>query len=175
MKWSMTQLQKFRNKGLEIDEVINLDSIKNRDPQIRSISPIRVKSTVDITSKEVTFHLHITGELVLPSSRTLNDVHYPIDIHSVETFLYDVSEYDIDPDGELHLIQGEMVDLLPVIEELILIEIPLQVLGDEDEDVPASLQSGKDWEYISEEEQHQSKKIDPRLAELAKLLNQDDE
>jgi len=162
---------------MEFDEVVNLDSIKKRDSQIRSISPIRVKGTADISSNKVSFHLHITGSLVLPSSRTLEDVHYPFDIHSLETFLYStsLSDTETDDEGEVHIIQGEMIDLKPVIEDLILLEIPIQVFKDEKEEIPSHLLSGKDWEYIQDEEHFQKEKIDPRLAGLAKLLKQDEE
>lgn len=172
LKWSMIQLQKFRNKGLNIDETVNLESLKERDPEIRSVSPIQVRGRADIDSKKVTFHLNITGELILPSSRTLEDVHFPINIQSTETFLYEVPEYD-DHDDDLHQIDGEMIDVTPIIEELILLEIPMQVFSEENEEVPNDLSSGKDWAFVQEEDLKKDKGLDPRLAELAKLLNQE--
>ena len=144
LKWSMIQLQKFRNNGLIINETIDLPAIKERDTQIRSISPILVQGKADIDSKKVTFHLHITGELILPSSRTLKDVKFPINIQSTETFMYEVPDVE-SIDVNLHPIDGEIISLTPIIEELILLEIPMQVLSAEDEPMPSSLSSGKDW------------------------------
>lgn len=169
----MIQLQKFRNKGLTFNEVVNLDSLKNRDQQIRSISAVRVKGNAEIDSKKVTFHLHIQGDLILPSSRTLKDVRFPFDIESTEIFLYEKNEYDEDSELNLHVIHGEMIDLQPVIEELILLEIPMQVYN-EDEDVSSFFNSGHDWEFVQEDDSRKQDKIDPRFAELAKLFNQED-
>lgn len=59
---------------------------------------------------------------------------------------------------------------MPIIHELVLLEIPLQVFSDEEENKQeAAPQEGKFWKLIKEEEQQN--KIDPRLASLAKLLD----
>ena len=87
MKWTISQLQKIRDKDLQLDELVDVLDIRERDQQIRDVSPIRVKGRADISSTEITFHLHLSGELTLPCSRTLVDVKYPIDIDTKETFL----------------------------------------------------------------------------------------
>lgn len=174
MKWSWVQLQKYRNKNFEMDEIIDLTHLKERDKQIRSISPIRVQGRADIQSERITFHIHITGELILPCARTLLDVRYPLDIHSTEIFHESVMEYDEENlDSEFHLLQGNQIDLTPVIEELILLEIPMQVYSEEAEHLPSSFRSGKGWELIDEEQDVE--KIDPRLAKLAQLLKNDNQ
>lgn len=173
MKWSMIQLQKFRNKGLTFNEVIHLDSLKNRDSNIQSVSPIRVSGTAEIDSKKVTFYLHIEGELILPSSRTLEDVHFPLDINSTEIFMYQLNEYEDDSELNLHVIEGEMIDLTPIIEELILLEIPMQVYNEED-DISSFFNPGQDWKFVQDSQEKKQDKIDPRFAELAKFLKKDD-
>ncbi|WP_456271639.1 YceD family protein [Bacillus sp. AK031] len=176
MKWSIIQLQKFREKGLALDETIDANEVKNIDPQIRDVSPIHVTGRADISSDKVTFHLNIKGELVLPCSRTLEDVYFPVDINTVETYLLKANDYDQYEEEEVHRIQGDVIDLMPVVKELLVLEIPMQVFSDKaknDENLP----SGKNWEVITEEQANQSeeeeKKVDPRLADLAKLLEQD--
>ena len=58
MKWSTIQLQKFRDKGLQVDETVQLsDQLKEMDPQIRDAGPIDVQGRADISSEKVTFHL----------------------------------------------------------------------------------------------------------------------
>lgn len=172
MKWSINQLKKFQDKGLEIDEKVQLDDLMKRDPQIRSISPIHIKGKIDISSNRATFHLHISGEMILPCSRTLVDVHYPIQIDTKETFLFQASDYAVDSDEEeLHHVQGDVIDLKPVIEELILLEIPMQVYSEEVLNNRSNPQSGKGWELINEEKNDD--KIDPRLAGLANFFNEE--
>lgn len=176
MKWSMIQLQKYRKTGIEFDETVQFDHLKERDNQIRAISPIHIEGKADPDSKKVTFYLHITGELVLPSSRTLRDVRFPLDIHSTETFVY--KSMDEQDDGEtenVHFIEGEMINLQPVIEELILLEIPIQVYNEADDQIPAEQESGKGWTFIQWEDRGKEKKVDPRLADLAKFFHQQDD
>ena len=48
---------------------------------------MHITGKADIDSTEVTFHLTIKGYLILPCSRTLVDVNYPIHVDTTETFL----------------------------------------------------------------------------------------
>lgn len=166
MKWTLSQLQKYRSKGLPIDETINADEIKEIDPTIRRVSPMHITGRTDIDSTKVTFHLNIQGSLVLPCSRTLVDVDYPINVNTTETFLLKVSDFETEEE-EVHQVKGEVVDLKPIIQEILLLEIPMQVFSDSHAEDGAP-QSGKDWAVI--QEQDKKEKIDPRLAGLAKFF-----
>ncbi|WML49358.1 YceD family protein [Neobacillus sp. PS3-34] len=167
MKWTLSQLQKSRNKDFLIDETIQVDEIKNDDPTIRDVSPIHVTGRADIGSTKVTFHLKIEGYLVLPCSRTLVDVNYPIIVETTETFLLNGSDFETEE--EVHQVKGDVIDVMPVIREILLLEVPMQVFCDDNIREGAAPQSGKGWEVVHEEDQ--SKKIDPRLAELAKFFD----
>ncbi|TKC18557.1 YceD family protein [Robertmurraya kyonggiensis] len=169
MKWTLSQLQKYRSKDYPIDEVVNLDEIKEIDPNIREVSPIHITGRADIDSSKVTFHLKIEGHLVLPCSRTLVDVNYPIDVETTETFL--LKGLDYETEEEVHQVKGEVIDLEPVLQEILLLEVPIQVFADEGSSEKGAPQSGNDWEVIFEQKKD---KIDPRLAGLAKLLDQND-
>lgn len=173
MKWTVMQLQKFRDNGLLIDQVVDVaEDLKKRDPEIRGVSPIHLTGNAEIDTRKVTFHLHLTGSLILPCSRTLEDVDFPVDIRSTETFLLKSGEVDMFQDDEIHEPEGGIVDLLPIIEELLLLEIPIQVFSNKvahNDDLPV----GNDWEVMTEEQykqEQQKEKIDPRLAGLADLL-----
>ena len=170
MKWTLSQLQKYRSKDFPVDETVNMEEIKKIDPTIRRVSPIRVTGRADIDSSKVTFHLKIKGYLVLPCSRTLVDVNFPIDVETTETFLLKGLDYEVDE--EVHQVKGEVIDLQPIIQEILLLEVPMQVFCEDYTGKDAAPQSGKDWEVI--QEQDKQDKIDPRLAGLAKLLDQND-
>jgi uncharacterized protein len=176
LKWSTIQLQKFRNKGLAIDEMVDVHDLKEIEPQIRDLSPIHVTGRADISSEKITFHLRIQGTFVLPCARTLNDVHYPIDIQTLETFLLKSLPYEEMEEEEVHRVQGDVIDLLPIVKELLLLEVPMQVFSDEAE---GELPSGKGWEVMSEEDalskDDEEKPIDPRLAALSKFFEKKDE
>jgi uncharacterized protein len=166
LKWTLNQLQKYRNKDFIIDEIIRVDEIKQVDPTIREVSPMHISGRGDIDSTKVTFHLKIEGYLILPCSRTLVDVKLPINVDTTETFLLQGSVYETEE--ETYQVKGDVIDLMPIIREILLLEVPMQVFCEDVDSDEAAPQSGKDWEVISEEEQ--SKKIDPRLAGLAKFF-----
>jgi uncharacterized protein len=167
MKWTISQLQKYRNEEFIIDEIVNADEIIKVDPTIRKVSPMHITGRADIDSKKVTFHLKIEGYLILPCSRTLVDVNYPINVDTIETFL--LKSLDYESDEEVHQVTGDVIDLMPVINEILLLEVPMQVFC-EDSNEEGAPQSGKDWEVIQEHDRKD--KVDPRLAELAKFFDQ---
>ncbi|PLR97397.1 YceD family protein [Bacillus sp. T33-2] len=168
MKWTISQLQKYRSKDFPIDETVNVDEIKETDPSIRKVSPMHITGRADISATKVTFHLHIEGYLILPCSRTLVDVNYPIDVETTETFL--LNGHDYETEEEVHQVKGDVVDLQPVIREILLLEVPMQVFCEEDTSQKGAPQSGKDWEVIHEQEKKE--KVDPRLAGLAKFFEE---
>ncbi|KAB2337401.1 DUF177 domain-containing protein [Cytobacillus depressus] len=169
MKWTLSQLQKYRSKDLLIDEMVQMDEIKKLDPSIRAVSPMSITGRVDIDSAKVTFHLKIEGHLILPCSRTLVDVNFPINVETTETFLIKGLNYETDE--EVHQVKGDVIDLIPVIHEILLLEVPMQVFC-EDSSEEGAPQSGHDWEVI--QEQDKKEKIDPRLAGLAHFFDRND-
>jgi uncharacterized protein len=178
MKWTVHQLQQFHHREMVIDEYVDVSDLKQVDTLIRDISPVHVQGKADIGSTKFTFHFSVSGTMVLPCSRTLVDVSYPFSIETTETFF--MNDYDIvSTDEDTHLVKNETVDLLPIIKELILLEIPLQVFAEEGTAQDGAPQSGEGWEVIQEDrweemvEEQAKQKIDPRLAGLAKFFDKD--
>ena len=168
LKWTLSQLQKYRNKDFIIDEIVRVDEIKQVDPTIREVSPMHITGRGDIDSTKVTFHLKIEGYLILPCSRTLVDVKLPINVETTETFLLQGSVYETEE--EAYQVRNDVVDVMPIIQEILLLEVPMQVFCEDVNHEDAAPQSGKDWEVVNEEDQ--TKKIDPRLAGLAKFFDE---
>ncbi|TWT04734.1 DUF177 domain-containing protein [Planomicrobium sp. CPCC 101079] len=177
MKMAIQQLQKHRKDGMPIDETVQLDAVKKRNSDIREISPMHVTGHCTIGSQQITCNIHLEGMLILPCARTWEDVEFPINIDSVEVFSW--SEKDKgSKDDNVHFVEAETIDLKPVLEELILLEIPIQVYK-EDAD-QAVITGGNDWSYSTDEQveaekEEAPKKPDPRLADLAKYFDQSDE
>lgn len=170
MKWKINQLQKYRSKEFRFDEYVNADEIIEIDKSIRAVSPIHVTGWADIRSLEISFHMSIKGHLILPCSRTLVDVYYPIDVDTIETFLLTDSVYE--SEDEVHQVKGDVIDLTPIINEILLLEVPMQVFA-EDRTEEGAPQSGTGWEVIHEREKKD--KVDPRLAGLAKFFDQNNQ
>ncbi|KOO40754.1 YceD family protein [Priestia koreensis] len=161
MKWTVHQLYQLQNKGLNFDETIDGKEFTDMGDEIRRVSDVHIKGRADISSARVTFSFTVEGELTLPCARTLVDVQYPFSIHANETFILKPTDYE---DEEVHFLEGDIVDLYPVIKELILLEVPMQVFSENTDVSGAAPQSGKDWEVISEE--NRKDRIDPRFAAL---------
>ena len=170
MKWTLSQLQKYRNKDFPIDQIIQVQDSLLDDSNIRDVSPMHITGRGDVDSSKITFHLKIEGYLILPCSRTLVDVKFPINVETTETFLLQGAEFDAEED--VYQVKGEVIDLTPIIREILLLEVPMQVFCDDVENEGAAPQSGKDWEVV--QSKAESKKIDPRLAGLAKFFDEND-
>ena len=177
MKWSIHQLSKYRKTGMPIDFTASLESVKSRNSEIRDISPVHVKGLCTFGASQMTCQFTLNTTLTLPCARTWEDVEYPIEIETVEVFSWVDKEHRSDEDGDIHFIDGEVIDLQPVLEELILLEIPMQVFK---ENTEGQVQGGGFWSYATDEEveiarKNDEPKLDPRLAALAKYFDQTDE
>lgn len=169
MKWTLSQLQMLRNKDYVIDEIVSCDNIKEVERSIREVSPIHVTGNFTMDGSKVTFYLTIEGTLTLPCSRTLVDVQYPVKVDTVEIFVYKPTYEQIDED--VHQVVGDSIDLLPIIEEILILEVPIQVFSKNEGEIDATMQSGRDWAVVTE--QDLKNKIDPRLAKLANFFKED--
>ncbi|MEB3749447.1 YceD family protein [Geobacillus sp. FSL W8-0032] len=176
MKWTVQQLRRFQHKEMVVDETIDVSDLKQIDTLIRDISPVRVQGKADVASTKFTFHLTLSGTMVLPCSRTLVDVHYPFSIETTETFFAEGAGL-AETDDDTHVLTGDTVDLHPIIRELILLEIPLQLIADSPA-ADGAPQHGEGWDVLTEDEwekvvqEREANKVDPRLAGLAKFFEE---
>lgn len=172
MKWMIQQLKKHQTMTFE--ETIDLSDIRKLNNEIRKISPVMVSGKALVSGDTFTFPMMIKGVLTLPCSRTLEDVELPFEIEAKETFQLSGSYYSSEEEGSLddiHTVEGDVIDLDPYIKELILLEIPLQIFSDKADS--EALRSGKDWEFLTEEDKNN--RIDPRLADLSKFFEKNNE
>ncbi|MDM5332621.1 YceD family protein [Ureibacillus composti] len=177
MKWSIHQLSKYRQNGMPIDAEVQLDEVKERNQDIRHISPVHVKGLCTFGASQMTCQFTMTATLTLPCARTWEDVEYPIEVNAVELFSWIDPELRGDDDEDIHYIDGDVIDLKPVLEELVLLEVPMQVFK---EDSEGQVNGGKNWSYSTDEDEARQQqtdepKVDPRLADLAKFFDQTDE
>lgn len=168
LKWTIKQLEALKDTGLSFDETVDVSALTERDSEIRRISPVQVIGRTVFEKDKISFLLQIRGEMVLPSSQTLEDVAYPFDVQTVEAFRLNSSATS-EEDEELHDIENETIDLQPYVKEAILVEKPIRVVGNDEK----PLSSGKGWTFASEKQK--KKRIDPRLKKLEKLLNDDNQ
>ena len=169
MKWSRAQLLQAENCTIYFDETIDFGpEIFAKMNQIRGLQDVTVSGNVhyDTASERVFADLDIEGVMIVPCSITLEDVEYDFHTKSLEVFSFDKVD-----DEDVHEVKGDVVELLPVVFQLILMEVPLKVVKKGLKQYP----KGDGWEVVKEEDYELSKKdeIDPRLAKLKEFKLED--
>ena len=177
MKWSINQLQRYRQGDMPLDEAVNLDSVMKRNKEIRKIAPIHVTGSCTIGSSDLTCRFRLEGTMTLPCARTWEDVAYPFIVETVERFSWD--EMASAADDEIHFVDGDFVDPTHVFEDLVLLEVPLQVYSEQAVDTKEL--NGKGWSFTTDEayearlQEEKATKVDPRFAGLANLFDKKEE
>lgn len=184
MKWSLQELNKYKEDNVEFDEEIVIEeSIKARYPEILSITPVKVKGLIAVNKTEYIAHFTFQTILTLPSSRSLTPVEFPLtlavdEIYMTPTQFANKNEY-IDAE-EILVLEDEVLNLYEAVEDHILLSIPLQILTEAEQE-SSEMPKGDFWEIVSEAEfedkkaQQKKSEIDPRLAKLSALLENNDQ
>ncbi|GAA0613181.1 DUF177 domain-containing protein [Virgibacillus siamensis] len=173
MKFTIGQIKKNAyNKPFEFDDWVNVSELESMNNDIRTIDPVHVYGTVYDQGDEIIFSFTIEGEMILPCARTLVDVPYPFEIKATEVFSESIYYDDGEEEEEVHPIDGEVLDLTPLIKENILLEVPFRVFSNDENVTSHAPTEGEGWELVSEDSNE--KKIDPRLKKLESLLNNDE-
>lgn len=117
---------------------------------IKEISPVKLNGYLYLDELDnLSINLNVQCDLTLKSSITLNDVDFPININ--------IDDLELDDENNKKITNS--IDLLPIIWQNILVEIPIRVTdSSNDENI-----SDK---YIKKEE------IDERLSKLKDFLDE---
>lgn len=184
MKWSIKQIEDNSGMPLKISEVIDMkSSLMERETEILDVSPVKLNGTLLYDNYSVLAVFSFEVIVTLPSSRTLNPVPYAMVVNVSERFAqindvaYVIKNY---PDDVVNAIDGNIIDLTESIIDNILLNLPLQVLSDE-ELAQQDLPSGQGWALLTEDaflkqkQKEAEETIDPRFAGLKTLLNTTDQ
>ncbi|TGB05021.1 YceD family protein [Halobacillus salinus] len=171
MKFPLQKLKQAGEEPLVFEDDVDIRELETMNNDIRRIEPVHVKGQATTRGNDITIMFSIKGEMVLPCARTLVDVTYPFHIDVVEVFNLS-PYYTVEDDSEVHPVNGEVLDLTPYIRENVQLEIPTRVYSNDDEAHEAAVQEGKGWQVVTEEPEE--KKVDPRMAKLQSLLNEEE-
>lgn len=167
MKWTKNELIRAKDTTIEFEETINFDaSTFPKTLHLRKLTDVTVSGNIhyDLSSDLVYVNLDLEGVMVVPCSISLEDVEYDFHTNSLEVFSFD----KVEKDEDIHETKGDVIELLPVIFQLIIMEIPFKVVKPGLKEYP----SGKGWEVVKEEDylkaqaERKANEIDPRLAKL---------
>lgn len=183
MKWSLLELKKYQNELIAFEQVLDLESqLMARDDQVLACEPVQVKGTLSVEPDCYIAYFQIVTTLTLPSSRSLDSVKFACDETITEIYMtkeqFSENKEFLEDKEAILVLDKDIIDLEEAVEDHVLLSIPLQVLT-EDEKHGKAMPKGNDWEIISEEEyfqrkaQQSQKELDPRLAKLSALLDND--
>lgn len=158
----ITELLTSQVDSILIDEIITIPSEYLENTEIRKISDVIVKGKVYYEDLEYQVSLNIKCDLVLPCSVSLKDVDYKIDININEI----ISEDDEKVEKNDKIVNN-CIDLLSIVWQNILVEIPLRVVSP---DVKEENIYKDGWKFITNEEENEE--IDPRLSKLKDFLGE---
>ena len=158
----ITELLTSQVDSILIDEIITIPSEYLENTEIRKISDVIVKGKVYYEDLEYQVSLNIKCDLVLPCSVSLKDVDYKIDIN-----INEISSEDDEKVEKNDKIVNNCIDLLSIVWQNILVEIPLRVVSP---DVKEENIYKDGWKFITNEEENEE--IDPRLSKLKDFLGE---
>ena len=159
---NITKLITNLTDKIDFEDTIKLDKKYLENTDIKDISDIKVKGYIKPYDNNFEIIMNIKCTLTLVCSISLKDVKYDIDINVNEIASND-EEFE-----ENNKIINNTIDLIPIIWQNIILEVPLKVVSD---DVTVKNINGDGWKFITDEEVN-NKDIDPRLEKLKDFLNE---
>lgn len=158
------EIAKIRQEKLHIDEDFTMDLNKYQNKDILGFKALHVTGDILINSADLLeINLDVKGIMILKDSVTLEEIEYPFNSEIVE-------EYDLDDPffQETYQKSQNILDILEILWENIVLEVPIRVTGTKD----ATLK-GEGWSLGDNEINNEE--IDPRLAKLNELLGKREE
>ena len=145
---------------IEIDEDITINNDLITGVGILETPKIHVSGEItNDTVDSYYLNLSVSGILKLPCSVTLKPVDFPFDVNIEGNYMEMIEEIEqIDKKTE------NTIDILPILWENILMEIPIRVTCPEATDLK---KSGDGWKLVTEESEQNS---DSPLSKLNELL-----
>ena len=151
MHYDLIRLNNNIDKFIEVNETYSftLDEIKGTD--LLKLDDIKVEGEILKNSLgNIELNLDVEGVMVLPCAITLKPVNYPFSIvisGELEELMENFEENERNFQNS--------IDILPIIWENILMEIPMRVVSDEAKDKDMNM-SGDGWKFVTEDEEKSS-------------------
>lgn len=176
MKWSIQELRQIASQPMMIQESVDMkEQMKAVIPELIDMSPVSVDGMVLYEEHTVLTQLRLALKMTMPSTRSLEPVVLDLQLPVSERFLEDGWETDIVE--EEHVVQLSMdsytLDLRESIRDNILLNLPIQILTEEEE-ADDAFPEGNDWRVVSqtefEAERDEEEVINPEFAKLQDLF-----
>ena len=162
---NLTKLITNLSDEIKIDDEITIDKSYLEKTDIKDISKIKVNGKIRPFETNFELNLNVKCTLTLICSISLKDVKYDIDININEVIGEENEDVELEENNK---IINNSIDLIPIIWQNIILEVPLKVISP---DVKQENIKGDGWRFITDEEVMDCD-IDPRLEKLKDFLNE---
>lgn len=158
IKLNLSPLLNGTEKILKFEDTIVFDDSFLANTEIVSISPVNVSGSVTkIGDDSVNLKLYIGAVIELPDALTLENVSFPVNIAINKNI------GNSEDEGEYYKIVENSLDILPIVWENIVLEVPLRIVKDEKD----TIIEGDGWSLNKVED------VKP-LGELSELLDMEE-
>lgn len=155
MRIDLTNILANIVSAININEQVIIDDEMLKTSNIRRLDNTMFKGRIFKDYEDnLVLEGNITGTMVLPDDITLKDVNYE--------FKSEIFEYI----EEVFTIDKNSIDILDYLWQNILVEVPLKVRSDEDDNITLK---GDGWRFITEEELNN--RSNRPFSDLSKLLD----
>ena len=145
--------------SIEIDTTYSFEKEKLQNTEILELNDVNiVGDIIKNDPNEYIINVRVYGTMILPCSISLKPTEHPFDFEidgNVKEMLEEIGEND--------KILENSIDILPIIWENILMEIPMRIVNKDVHDVKLE---GEGWKVITEERTS----VNPELEKLKDLL-----
>ncbi len=162
MEYNLLRLKNDLERFIPIEEEYSFFKEQLKGTDVISLDNMKVVGEITKDAIDnIYLNVDVSGTLVLPCAITLKPVDYPFNI-KIEGNIDELVE-----ENEKSVKKDEnTLDILPIIWENILMEIPMRVVSKGAEEELSNLE-GNGWKVITEEDNGE---INPELAKLKDLL-----
>ena len=151
MQFDIIRLNNNIDKFISIDETYSFTQDELMGTDLLKLDDVNVSGELFKNSLgNIELNVDVEGVMVLPCAITLKPVDYPF----VITISGEIEELMENMEENQRNFQNT-IDILPIIWENILMEIPMRVVSEEAKNTDINL-SGDGWKFVTEEEETRS-------------------
>jgi len=167
MKWHRSELNDRRDRSFSFQENLTFSPEEIQAiPRLLDLKDVCVSGVChfDPSLQLLSLSYRMQGVMIVPCAITNEAVDYPFVIEDELTFGFLKNQ-----ELELEAIQGDEIDLRPVLWQSIAMEVPLKVVKADLQEYP----KGDGWEVLKEEQLTSIREPDPRLAKLKEFKTEE--
>jgi uncharacterized protein len=159
MNFDLTRLRNGIDRVINVDTNYAFTKEQLAGTDVSELNDLHVEGEISLNAiDEIYLSLQATGTMIIPCAITLKPVEVPFDI-IIEGDLSEIHEQSQENEENY----ANSLDILPIIWENILMEIPMRVVSPNAK--PEKLK-GEGWQFITE----QKGNVNPELEKLKDLL-----